>query len=372
MAFQLTNLDFTGNQALNLVLHNLAAAPPVPRNGQVWFDTVLQRILLKTQDGIIDLTARQHHTGEQLAATISDFDEQVQKTKLNELALPDGEVDLGSQKIVGLATPTAPNDAVNKAYADALSSSFSSMRLDQLAAPTSALDFNHQRLTNLGAPTDAEDAVRLRDLQDVQSGMRWKDPARVATTANISLSGLPTIDGVAISEGDRVLVKNQDTASQNGIYIATSGAWTRAPDAGAGQMTAGTTLMINEGALQEDTQWRLQTDDPITVGTTPLAFTQIGAATSYLQGYGIIISGKVIAVNPSIAVVKATATFGDGAALQYAIAHNLNTLDVTVSVYYTATGDEVFCDIVRSDVNTIILGFGTAPAVDALRAVIHG
>lgn len=372
MAFQLSDLDFTGNQAKNMVLHLLADAPSSPKNGQVWFDTAVQRIIFKTTGGNIDPTQRANHAGTQAASTISGFDDQVRTNRLDQLAAPAGNVSMNNSRLTLVGAPTVGTDAATKAYADAITTSITTYRLDQFAAPTSLLNINSQRITNVGAPVAATDGVRLQDLQDIQNGLKWKDPVRLATTANITLNGLQTIDGIVGAEDNRIAVKNQITASQNGLYLMKSGAWTRTADATAGKLSAGSAFMVTEGLTQGDTQWRLQTDDPITVGTTALTFTQIGAAVSYTNGWGLLLTGNAFSVDKTLLVGKAAATVGDGSAVQYSIAHNLGTKDVTVGVYYVSTGDEVYCDVTRTDTNTVILAFASAPATGSLRAVIHG
>lgn len=108
----------------------------------------------------------------------------------------------------------------------------------------------------------------------------WKDSVVCATTANITLSGLQTIDGVSVQDGYRVLVKNQTTASQNGIYLASASTWSRSSDASSdNQMTYGTTCWVANGTTQSSTLWRLTTVDPIVVGTTSLTFTQFTASS---------------------------------------------------------------------------------------------
>jgi len=117
----------------------------------------------------------------------------------------------------------------------------------------------------------------------VATGLSLKKSVRVATTANISLSGTQTIDGVAVTAGNRVLVKNQTTASQNGIYVVASGTWARSDDADnspVGEVIAGMFCFVSEGTLQADTGWVLVTNDSITLGTTALSFTQFTSATS--------------------------------------------------------------------------------------------
>ncbi|WP_193407015.1 phage tail protein, partial [Pseudomonas citronellolis] len=103
-----------------------------------------------------------------------------------------------------------------------------------------------------------------------------KQSVRAATTANITLSGLQTLDGVALAAGDRVLVKNQTNAPDNGIYLAASGAWKRAGDADASaEVTPNLTVAVEEGSTQADSIWQLTTNAPIVLGTTALVFQNI-------------------------------------------------------------------------------------------------
>src|SRR4029079_6844472 len=107
-------------------------------------------------------------------------------------------------------------------------------------------------------------------------------------TANITLSGAQTIDGVSVIAGDRVLVKDQSTGSQNGLYLAASGAWSRATDADASaEVTGGLAVWVNEGTANADTGWVLTTTDPITVGSTSLAFTQFSGLGQVTAGAGL-------------------------------------------------------------------------------------
>lgn len=103
----------------------------------------------------------------------------------------------------------------------------------------------------------------------------YKPPVRAATTANITLSGEQTIDGVAVVAGDRVLVKDQSTGADNGIWEAAVGAWTRAKDFnGANDVLSGTQVLVRSGTTQAGNVYYISTADPITVGTTALTFAQ--------------------------------------------------------------------------------------------------
>lgn len=237
---------------------------------------------------------------------------------------------------------------------------------------TNHLDGAGNRLTNIGDATSPQDAVTKAQLDAAVQGYKWKDPARVATTANITLSGTQTIDGVAVVAGDRVLVKNQSTGSANGVYLAASGAWTRATDFDAASEVLGAAVFVSEGTTQGNQVWLMTTDAPVTVGTTALTFAQVGGGASYTAGNGITISGGVVAVDAGIVARKASATVGDGTATTITVTHNLNTQDVVVSVREAATNAGVICDWVANGVNTVQLTFAVAPTTGQYRATITG
>ena len=128
---------------------------------------------------------------------------------------------------------------------------------------------------------------------------------KVATTANLaSLSGLQTIDGVSLSVNDRVLVKDQSTAAQNGFYKVTatggSGAafvLTRTPDAdAASELTAGAFTFTEEGTANADNGYVLSTNGAITLGTTAIAFEQFSGAGQIAAGNGLTKTGNTIDV----------------------------------------------------------------------------
>lgn len=113
-------------------------------------------------------------------------------------------------------------------------------------------------------------------LAGVTASQAIKVPVKAATTANITLAAEQTIDGVSIVEGDRVLVKDQSTATQNGIYIASTGSWSRAPDFdGARDVVTGTLVSVNSGGTTNGgTIWEVTTTGTITIDTSSLAFTR--------------------------------------------------------------------------------------------------
>ncbi|AJO77660.1 phage tail protein [Pseudomonas sp. MRSN 12121] len=103
-----------------------------------------------------------------------------------------------------------------------------------------------------------------------------KQSVRAATTANIALAGLQAVDGVALVAGDRVLVKNQAGAKDNGLYIVSAGAWARTADADSNaEVTSAMLVSVEQGATLADTRWQLITDGAIVLGTTLLTFQNV-------------------------------------------------------------------------------------------------
>lgn len=116
-------------------------------------------------------------------------------------------------------------------------------------------------------------------LGGVPEGIAVKAPVRVATTANITLNGLQTIDGVSLAADDRVLVKDQTAGTENGIYVAASGNWARAGDFSVnGDIVEGTRVYVNQGSTNANTEWAVTTDDDITIDTSSIAWTNVTLA----------------------------------------------------------------------------------------------
>ena len=157
----------------------------------------------------------------------------------------------------------------------------------------------HTTIASGRAVKDYVDATR--------SGLEVKDSCKVATTANITLSGTQTIDGIAVSAGDRVLVKDQSTTHQNGIYVCAAGSWSRATDADtATEFNSGVFFFVEQGTVNADSGWVLTTDTAITFGSTAIAFAQFSGAGQIDAGNGLTKTGNTInaSVGTGIALVS--------------------------------------------------------------------
>jgi len=187
---------------------------------------------------------------------ISDFDAGVRTNTLSQMAAPTGAVSMNSQKITGLADPTGDNDAANKGYVDG-----------------------------------------------VAQGLDVKDSVVATTTANGTLSSAfangQSIDGVTLQTGDRILIKNQTTASQNGIYnVNASGAPSRATDMATGANAAGAFVFVEQGTVNAENGFTCTSDTgSAVVGTNNLTFAQFSGAGQVIAGDGLDKSGNTLSVD---------------------------------------------------------------------------
>jgi hypothetical protein len=248
------------------------------------------------------------------------------------------------------------------------------------------------KVINVPTPTAAGDAVPKSYVDSAVEGLAWKDSARVGTQSNINLSSPgATIDGVTMASQDRVLVRNQSTQSENGIYVwnGSAVAMTRSLDASTFAELEQAIITVEEGT-DAGTTWR-QTEINGVIDTNNVIFSSFAAAapaaSETTAGIAeIATQAEVDAGTDDARIItplklatwsgrirKYAASFGDGSATSYVITHNFNTRDVTVVVFpNSGTYDNVEVDVGRTSVNEVTLVFATAPASNAYRVVVIG
>jgi hypothetical protein len=205
-----------------------------------------------------------------------------------------GAIAMGTNKITGLGDPTSTQDAATKNYTDtglALKLNLSGGTL------SGALAMGTNKITGLGDPTNAQDAATKNYVDSVAQGLDVKASVRAATTANITLSGTQTVDGVALSVGDRVLVKDQSTQADNGIYLVASGSWTRTTDADAWTELPGAFVFVEGGTVNDNSGWVCTVAAGGTLGSTAITFEQFSGAGQITAGAGMTKTGNTLNVN---------------------------------------------------------------------------
>jgi hypothetical protein len=351
---------------------------------------------------------------------------------------PTQNLSMATYKLTNLGTPTDGTDAVTKTYADGKLALTGGTMSGAIAMGTS-------KITGLGTPTDAADAATKQYVDDVAQGLNIHPASYAGTTANLNAtysngtSGVGATltnagtqaafgtDGTTPSLNDRILVKNQTTTSQNGIYTLTtvgSGStnWvlTRATDFDTPtEIAGGDFTFVDNGTTLANTGW-VCINEVTTVGTDPVVFEQFSGAGTYTANNGVVLNGSVfsfapesgkgletgasgakvklattsglnitsdlavgagngisvltntVAIDSAVVVSKYAASVGDGTNTSYTVTHNLNTRDVVVSVYDNASPyAEVMCDVQHSTSTTVTVLFSVAPTSNQYRVVVH-
>ena len=174
-------------------------------------------------------------------------------------------------------------------------------RLDQMAAPTGSVSYNSQTITDVADPVNAQDAATKGFVEATSQGLDVKDSCKAATTGNITISTAlnngDTLDGVTLATNDRVLVKDQSTASQNGIYVVGSSP-ARADDLAAGSDAAGMFTFVEQGTVNADNGFVCTSNKGSAVtGTNNLTFAQFSGAGQIIAGDGMDKSGNTLSVD---------------------------------------------------------------------------
>lgn len=410
----LTPIDLSKLEIQNVAAQTVADFPSTPATGQFVFRTDLKKFFVFTGDTELG-------TSGWVAADGSDIpDSTITSAKILDGTIVDADINASAGIVATKFDTTSFNTAVRV------------NRLDQMAAPTESVGLNSQKITGLADPTSETDAANKRYVDAAVVGIDWKASVKAATTADITLSGTQTIDGVSVGAGDRVLVKSQTNKTENGIYTAAAGAWSRSTDADtAAEVTSGFAVFVEQGTVNADSGWVLTTDSAVILGTTELDFTQFTGLGQITAGNGLTKTGNTLDVGGTTDRISVTSTAVDiastyvgqnsittlgtittgtwtgtaiavanggtgattagnartnlsstanplpqkyaasvGGTTSVTVTHNLNTEDVVVSTYLS--GGLVECDVTVTDANTVTLGFAVAPAASSIRVVVIG
>lgn len=302
---------------------------------------------------------------------------------------------------------------LNSAAIPDLATTVQAYRLDQFAAPTNPVSFNSQRITSVATPVASTDAANKAYVDASVQGLDIKQEVQYATTAalpantyNNGTSGVGatltananaalTVDGVAVTANQRILVKNEASAANNGIYIVTQTGSAGAPyvltrssdmNSASNIQNGAFTFVQVGGTSNSNTGWTLSISGAVTVGTTALSFVQFSGAGTYstgsgltlvgtqfsaVQGLGISI-GTSIAINPTVVPQKYSTSIGNASATSFAVTHNLNSTNVVVTIYDNSTFAVIYTDITITSVNAITVTFSTAPTSNQYTVVVIG
>ena len=206
------------------------------------------------------------------------------------------------------------------------------------------------------APVSGNDVVNKTYLDYFAAGISWKQPVDCGTTANITLSGLQTIDGVTVVAGSRVLVKNQTTTSQNGIYLASATAWSRAPDADTWDELISAICFVESGTTLAGSAWYCTIQPGGTIGTTAITWSNFSVAANYSAGTGLSLNNYVFSITNTGVTAAA---YGSAS----------KTLTATVNAQGQLT---VLADTNIAITNAQVSGLGTMSTQDANSVTITG
>lgn len=321
----LSNLDLQQNYLLNAALQQLATAPTSPVSGQFYFSTATKTI--------------HYYNG------TSDYDSGIAAHSISELTVPTAALAMAGFKITGMANGVSATDAAT------------------MANVTAAID-------------------------GIIASIAWKPIVRLVSVANIATltAAMTTLDSVTVASGDRILLTAQTTASQNGVYVYTTGTGlTRAGDLAQNyELQEGSTWEVTEGATSgalngQPSRWYVSTTGVITPGTTAVTIIQIGAGNGvYTAGLNVAVTGQVISVPFGTFPKKFAIAVGNGSSTSFTITHGLGLVAVNGAYpcsvqLFDSSGNLTGCDFQSSASNSLILsGFGTAPATNALTVVVTG
>lgn len=252
----------------------------------------------------------------------------------------------GTQTLTNKTISGSSNTLTNIANASLTNSS---VTVGTTAIALGASSLTLGGLTSVTVTQDPVSALQLTTKQYVDAVAQGLDPKAscvAGTTVNITLSGAQTVDGVALVAGDRCLVKNQSTTADNGIYVVSASAWTRATDMDTWAEVPGAFTFLEQGTTQADTGWVCTSNAGGTIGVTAITFVQFAGAGTYSAGTGLTLTGTTFSIT-NTAVTAAS----------YGSATQVGTFTVNAQGQLTLAGSTTITPAVGS-----ITGLGTGVA----------
>ena len=289
----LTSVNLAQNELQNAKIQNLGIAPTGPVKGQLYFNS---------GDNIMYW----YNGGSWISAAGGT-------SAFPGFGGSSAETTFGSTKSDGVGGLAARNDHTH-GNPSHLAADHSAIPISALAAATATVNMNSQLLSNLPLPVSNNDAANKQYVDQVAQGLDAKQSVIAATTGtNITLNGgAPTLlDGISLTGwgvGARILVKDQTTQTENGIYtIATmgsgaNGTWVRATDMDAAQEFENAYTWVQVGTNNGDTGWVCTTSFG-TWGSTPITWTQFAGAGSIIGGAGLVMAGNTMYIGNGPGIV---------------------------------------------------------------------
>lgn len=398
----LTHIDLTKNELQNAVIQNLSSAPGSPVEGQVYYDTTAHALYIRNNSAWVQLGAG---SGDASTNTSSSVDSEIALFSSTTGKLLKRATGTGIAKITSgvLSTATSATDyapaTTGSSALKASSGGFGTATINDLGAQTADYSAASHKITNVTDPASAQDAATKAYVDATAQGLQSKAPVRVATTANGTLASAfangSTVDGVTLATGDRILLKDQTTVADRGIYIvAASGAPSRATDADAsGEIKDGTAVWVQSGTANADQIWVVTAtaSTPWVPGTDGSTWVQFSGASTTTAGAGLTATGNVLAVgagtsisvgtdsvtvdrttNGSLVALCYVATVGDNSSTAIAVTHGLGRQYVTAQVFDASANTQVDCDVTLTSTTVTTFTFVVAPTTNQYRVVITG
>jgi len=284
-----------------------------PTAGQLWYNTAQNTLSLYT---IVAPSSNPTFEWSQVFPAVIDSNSVITALGFTPYNSSNPDEFISQNGTGGYPLSSAILGTANEIIVTANGSGVLTLSTPQAIGTTSTPTFAQITVNN--SPVNTTDVTTKGYVDAATTGLSWKNSVQCATTVNITLSGLQTIDTYTTLAGDRVLVKNQSDATQNGIYVASSGAWARSADTNTGLELEGAAVYVNNGSTgtygQMNTAWTCTNGGTITIGTTDITWAQFGGGQQLVAGAGISITGNTVGNTGAISLTAGSGISISGSA----------------------------------------------------------